>query len=92
MTVQHFISFTAISALTLLDGCLEEHMVCKKLKVLISLERGANDLYMVQLMPLPPPSSLASLKSNCFNLSGASLPGCPAKRPLNRLVGWLLGV
>jgi len=31
--------------------------------VVICLEQGANDLYMVELTPLPPPSSLASLKS-----------------------------
>jgi len=27
------------------------------------MERGANAFHMIQLMPLPPPSSLASLKS-----------------------------
>jgi len=31
--------------------------------MVICLERGANDLHMVQLMPLPTPSSLASLKT-----------------------------
>jgi len=31
--------------------------------VVICLERGADDLHVVQLMPLLPPSSLASLKS-----------------------------
>jgi len=31
--------------------------------VVICLERGANDFHMVQLMPLPPPLALASLKS-----------------------------
>jgi len=42
----------------LLVGRQEEHLPCKKLsnEVLawFSLERDANDLHMVQLMPLPP--------------------------------------
>ena len=41
--------------------------------MVIWLKQGANDLHMVQLTPLPPPSSLASLKSRIVNLSGASL-------------------
>jgi len=39
--------------------------------MVICLEQGADDLYMVQLMPLPPPSSLASLKSR-FDLHFSS--------------------
>jgi len=35
---------------------------CRGAGVVICLEQGANDLHMVQLMPLPPPLSLASLK------------------------------
>jgi len=56
--------------------------------VVICLERGANDLHMVQLVPLVPPSSLASLKSRLrlvsfwFRLAQVVLE----KRPLN---GWL---
>jgi len=47
------------SALTLLVGQQEEHPAHKKLEwwdvgMVICLERGANDLHMVQLMPLPP--------------------------------------
>jgi len=39
------------------------------------MERGANDLHMVQLMPLSThPSFLASLKSRMVYLSGAGLP------------------
>jgi len=37
------------------------------------LERGASDLHMVQLMPLPP-HHLAPVKSRMVYLSGASLP------------------
>jgi len=56
----------AVSALTLLIGLQEGHPACKK--------RGANDLHMVQLMPLPPPSSLAPVKSRMVPFSGADLP------------------
>jgi len=49
--------------------------------MVISLERGANDLHMVQLMRLP---SLAPVKSRVVYLSGAGLPGCVEKRLLNR--------
>ena len=58
------------SALTLLVGHLQEHTACNKIEwwavgVVICLERGADCLHMVQLMPLHPktPSSLASFKS-----------------------------
>ena len=71
--------------------------------VVIYLEWGANDLYMVQLMPLPPPSSFAPVKSRMVYLSGAGLPRLLEKRPLNgcicllvqlnatewQMVGWL---
>jgi len=51
------VSENAFSALTLLVGRQEEHPACKQLSdagVVICLERDANDLHMVQLMPLPP--------------------------------------
>jgi len=50
----------AFSALTLLVGHQEGHLACKNLSdwwgagVVICLEWGANDLYIVQMMPLPP--------------------------------------
>jgi len=47
----------AISALTLLVWHQEEHPACKKLSdevLVICLEQRADDLRMVQLMPLPP--------------------------------------
>ena len=49
-------------------------------------ERGANDLHVVQLMPLPPASSLApaSVKASRIHPSGTpAYPDCPAKRSLN---------
>ena len=42
--------------------------------MVICLQRGANDLHMVQLMPLPPPSSVTPVKSIMVYLSGTSLP------------------
>ena len=42
--------------------------------MVICLERVANDLNMVWLMPLPPPSSLGPVKSRMTYLSGAGLP------------------
>jgi len=52
-----YLGFCAFSALTLLVGQQEGHLVCKKTErwgagVVICLERGA-DLHMFQLMPLP---------------------------------------
>ena len=45
------------SALTLLVGRQEEHLACKKSSDrgagMVIVERGANNLHMVQLMPLP---------------------------------------
>jgi len=75
-------------ALTLLFGHQEEHHACKKFEwygagVVICLERGADDLHMVQLMSLPPqydPSSLALLKSRMVYFSGATLPRLSWKR------------
>jgi len=59
----------AFSALTLLAGRPEEHPACKNwvtghgVGVIVCLERGADCFHMVQPMPLPSPSSLASFKS-----------------------------
>jgi len=39
----------------------------------VCLERGANDLRDVQLMPLPPPHLLLNQNPDWFNLSGAGL-------------------
>jgi len=49
----------AFSALTLLVGWQEGHPASEKMEwwgtgVVICLERGANNLHMVQLMSLPP--------------------------------------
>ena len=48
------------------------------------LQLGANDLHMIQLIPLPSPSSLASSNPDWFNLSGADLTRCPGKEAIKR--------
>jgi len=51
--------------------------------MVICLERGANDLHIVQLMPLPPHHLIIScfIKiQNGFYLSGAGLPKLSWKR------------
>ena len=58
--------------------------------MVICLERGANDLHMVQLMPLPPPSSLLQKYPEWFILLVPAYSGCPEKRPLNDCVYALL--
>jgi len=63
-----------------LVGHQEEQPACKKLSVevlawlCVCLERGAKDLHMVQLMPVPPYHLLVHQNPDQFNLSGASLP------------------
>ena len=82
---------SAFSALTLLFGHQEEHPACKKTEwwgagVVICLERGADCLHMVQLMPLHPktPSSLASFKFKLLLLFWCRLTQVVLeKRPLN---------
>jgi len=72
----HLIAF---SALIMLVGRQEKHPVCKKLSdergasMDICLLRGANDLHMVQLMPLPPHYLFLHQNTEWFYLSGASL-------------------
>ena len=79
----------AFSALMLLVGRQEGHPACKKTEwwgagIVISLEQGAEDLHIAQLMPLP-------LTVSCFSkiqigftflLIPAHL-GSPGKGPLN---------
>jgi len=68
------------SALTLLVGCQEEHLVRKKLSVVVVVdvvicqEQGAYDLHMIQLMPLPPIISCFINTQEWICLSGAGLP------------------
>ena len=54
--------------------------------VAICLERGANDLHMVQLMPLSPHHLLLQQNPECFILLVPAYPGCPGKSPLNDYV------
>ena len=52
--------------------------------MVVCLKRGANDLHMVQLMPLPPVISYLVKIQNGLTFLVPSYPGCPVeKRPLN---------
>ena len=53
--------------------------------MVICLERGANDLHMVQLMPLQPCHLLFQLNPEWFILLVPAYPGCPGKKA----VKWL---
>ena len=48
--------------------------------MVICLERGANDLHMVQLMPLPPHHLLLQQNLEWFILLILAYPGCPGKK------------
>ena len=52
--------------------------------MIISLELGANDLHMVQLMPLPP-HHLCFRKSRMVYPSGTDLAGLSWKKAVKRL-------
>ena len=54
--------------------------------VVICLERGANDLHMVQLMPLPPRHLLLQQNPEWFILLVQAYLGCPGQRSLNGCV------
>ena len=53
--------------------------------MIICLERGANDLHMVQLMPLPPRHLLLQQNPEWFILLVPAYPGCPGKKAVERL-------
>ena len=53
--------------------------------MVICLERGANDLHMVQLMPLPPRHLLLQQNPEWFIVLVLAYPGCPAKKAIKRL-------
>ena len=65
-TLSVYVIAFAFSALTLLDRLQEEHLACKnRVMRCWCLERSADRLHVVRLMPLHPqtPSSLASFTS-----------------------------
>ena len=53
--------------------------------MVICLERGANDLHVVQLMPLPPRHLLLQQNPERFILLVPAYPGCPGKKAFKRL-------
>jgi len=50
--------------------------------VVIFLERGANGLCMVQLMPLPPHHLLLQENPEWFTFLVPAYPGCPGKKAI----------
>jgi len=50
--------------------------------MVICLERGANDMHMVQVMP---PSSLVPVKSEWFTFVVPSYPGCPGEKAIKQM-------
>ena len=78
-----FRSTYTFSASKLLVGHQEEHLACKNWVMIICLEWGANDLHMVQLMPLSPIISFFNKIQNGFTFLVPAYPGCPKKRLLN---------
>jgi len=71
----------------LLVGWQEGHPACKNLHgeilawlMVICLERGANDLHMVQLMPLPPHNLLLQQNPEWFTFLVPAYPGCHRKK------------
>ena len=79
----------AFSALTLLVGRQEGHLVCKKTEwwgagVVICLERGA-DLHMAQLMPLPLTVSCFSRIQIGFTFLVLAHLGSPGKGAVKRV-------
>ena len=82
-------SFGSFSALTLLVGRQEGHLVCKKHEwcgngMVICLERDA-DLHMAQLMPLPLTVSCSSKIQIGFTFLVPANPGSPGKRAVKRV-------
>ena len=53
--------------------------------MVICLERGANDLHMVQLMLLPPRHLLLQQNPEWFILLVPAYPGCPGKKAVRQL-------
>ena len=53
--------------------------------MVICLERGANDLHMVQLMPLPPHHLLLQQNPEWSILLVPAYPGCPGKKAVKRV-------
>jgi len=78
--INHLPSNTAFIALTLLLGLQEGHPAFKK-----NLEQGANDLYMVQLMPLPPHHLLLQQNPEWFTFLMLAYPGCPGIKAVKQM-------
>jgi len=49
------------------------------------LKRGANDLHMVKLMPLPPYHLLLHWNPEWFAFVVLAYPGCPGKKAVKQM-------
>ena len=81
----------SFSALTLLVGHQEEHPACKKIAwwdagMVICLELGANDLYVVQLMWLPPHHLLHIKIQIVLTFLVLAYQGCPGTETVKWVV------
>ena len=59
--------------------------------MVICLERGADDLRMVQLIPLPPRHLLLQQNPEWFILLVPAYPGCSGKKAVKRLCVFTAG-
>jgi len=53
--------------------------------MVICLDRGASDLYIVQLMPPPPHHRLLQKNPDWFTFLVPAYPGCPGKKAIKRM-------
>jgi len=89
----HLFPLPALSALTLLVWHQKEHLACKNLSdkvvdVVICLERGADCLHMVQLMPLPSQNPIFSCIIyilTSFTFLVLAYPGCLGKETVKQV-------
>jgi len=58
--------------------------------MVICLECGANDLHMVQLMPLPPHHLLLQQNPQWFTFLVLAYPGCPEKKAVKCMCACVL--
>jgi len=80
---QHPVAFSAVT----LAGHREEHPACKccNAGMIICLQRRANDLYIVQLMPLPPRYLCFIEIQNGLPFWCWAYPGCSGKEAIKRV-------
>jgi len=66
-------------------GLIFETIMHSGIGVVICLQQGANDLHMVQLMPLPPHHLSIQYNPEWFTFLVPAYPGCPGERTIKRM-------